>query len=84
MARPRKLESSLVGTISAQWEARALFRLVRARCFGQDEIRKLIYISPSEARELRETFGKVVAARAVAYRWAVRMHFDALAGRGKQ
>jgi hypothetical protein len=82
LARPRTFPSSIIGTVSPQQEASGLWRLIRRRCFTIDEIRELIRVSPSEAKELRETFGKVVAARAVAYRWAVRMHFDALAGRG--
>jgi hypothetical protein len=79
LPKARKLESPLSGTAYPQWEARGLFRLVRRRCFTVEEIRKLIRIAPSEARELRETFGVAVATRAIAYRRAVFLHFELLA-----
>jgi hypothetical protein len=82
MPTGRKFEpASATTTCSPRWEASGLWRLVRHRCFTVEQIRQLIRVSPGDAKELRETFGKLVATRAVIYRRLVLAHFDALAGK---
>jgi hypothetical protein len=80
----RKYQPASPATLcNPRWEAKGLARLVAAECFTVEEIRALIRISPDEARELRK-FGKIVAARTIAYRGAVLRFFNLLAARGRR
>jgi hypothetical protein len=83
LPRPRRIESPVVGTIAPRWEAIALFRLVKARCFSPDQIRRMIHVSAVERESIRRTFGPMASSRAVAYRRLVLLHFNRLAMRRK-